>query len=77
MEIITSVLCTVSILCVMSIGFFSHVPCTHVHFYNKKSVYVDGTTHAADIDERDSTFMVEMAQRGYVAVTVDYGELHH
>lgn len=38
------------------------------------SVYVDGTENAGDIDERDSTYMVEMAKRGYVAVTVDYGK---
>lgn len=38
------------------------------------TVYVDGTENAADIDERDSTYMIEMAQRGYIAVTVDYGK---
>lgn len=37
-------------------------------------VYVDGTEHGADIDERDTVYMAEMAERGYVAVTVDYGE---
>jgi acetyl esterase/lipase len=37
-------------------------------------IYVDGTGHAANIDDRDSFYMVEMAQRGYVAVTVDYGK---
>lgn len=37
-------------------------------------MYVDGTEHGADIDERDTVYMAEMAERGYVAVTVDYGE---
>mmetsp|Transcript_13934 Transcript_13934/g.23703 ORF Transcript_13934/g.23703 Transcript_13934/m.23703 type:complete len:487 (+) Transcript_13934:102-1562(+) len=37
-------------------------------------IYVDGTENAADIDERDSTYMIEMAQRGYIAVTVDYDD---
>ena len=37
-------------------------------------MYVDGTEQGADIDERDTLYMAEMAARGYVAVTVDYGE---
>lgn len=37
-------------------------------------VYVDGTANAADIDERDTTYMIEMAQRGYIAVVVDYDD---
>ena len=51
--------------------------CSNFHYYylyHHSTVYVDGTENAADIDERDSIFMVEMAQRGYVAVTVDYGK---
>eukprot|EP00986_Skeletonema_menzelii_P015218 scaffold11304_cov135-Skeletonema_menzelii.AAC.4 len=43
--------------------------------YGSETVYVDGTENAADIDERDSTYMVEMAKRGYIAVTVDYDDL--
>eukprot|EP00985_Skeletonema_marinoi_P016392 scaffold8803_cov88-Skeletonema_marinoi.AAC.2 len=42
--------------------------------YGSETVYVDGTENAADIDERDSTYMIEMAQRGYIAVTVDYDD---
>ena len=37
-------------------------------------IYVDGTQHGSDIDDRDTTFMREMAARGYVAVTVDYDD---
>jgi len=37
-------------------------------------VYVDGTEQGANIDDRDTVYMAEMAERGYVAVTVDYGE---
>lgn len=37
-------------------------------------IYVDGTWNAQDIDERDTTYMKEMAKRGYVAVTVDYDD---
>ena len=37
-------------------------------------VYVDGTEHGNDIDDRDTTFMKEMAARGYVAVAVDYDD---
>ena len=37
-------------------------------------MYVDGTEQGADIDESDTVDMAEMAGRGYVAVTVDYGE---
>lgn len=37
-------------------------------------MYVDGTEQGADIDERDTKYMSEMASRGYVAVTVDYGK---
>lgn len=37
-------------------------------------VYVDGTHHSEDIDDQDTTFMKEMAARGYVAVTVDYDD---
>ena len=37
-------------------------------------VYVDGTHHSEDIDDQDTTFMKEMAARGYVAVAVDYDD---
>lgn len=51
---------------------FHHI--LFVYSYHSTSVYVDGTENAADIDERDSTYMIEMAKRGYIAVTVDYGK---
>jgi len=35
-------------------------------------VYVDGTVNAEDLDDRDSTYMIEMAQRGFISVVVDY-----
>ncbi len=37
-------------------------------------VYVDGTRNGADIDDRDSVFMKEMAARGFIAVTADYDD---
>lgn len=37
-------------------------------------VYVDGTRNGADIDDRDSVFMKEMAARGFVAVAADYDD---
>lgn len=37
-------------------------------------IYVDGTWNAQNIDDRDTTYMKEMAKRGYVAVTVDYDD---
>lgn len=74
-----------SVLCIVSIIFYSigrYVDNSYLMFQHLRlicclastSVYVDGTENAGDIDERDSTYMVEMAKRGYVAVTVDYGK---
>lgn len=37
-------------------------------------VYVDGTRNGADIDDRDSVFMKEMAARGFIAVAADYDD---
>mmetsp|Transcript_28048 Transcript_28048/g.52942 ORF Transcript_28048/g.52942 Transcript_28048/m.52942 type:complete len:415 (-) Transcript_28048:279-1523(-) len=37
-------------------------------------VYVDGTSNAQDIDDRDYEFMAQMASRGYIAVTADYAD---
>ena len=57
------------------LALISHVPTfMFVLSYGSMTVYVDGTENAADIDERDSTYMIQMAKREYIAVTVDYGK---
>jgi len=61
----------------------SRIDCFYMHWDNTKCnganscplfIYVDGTTNAQDIDNRDTVFMEEMAKQGYVTVTVDYDD---
>jgi len=56
--------------------FYMYYDSSKCDFENKCPlyVYVDGSGNAEDIDERDSTYMLEMAQRGFVTVVVDYDD---